>query len=288
VNERDLEGRSFFITGVSSGIGRSTALALGRRGATLSLAGRPSEATQSVVRQIRDGGNATVAFFPLLLDDLSSVRSSAHAFLATGAPLDVLINNAGVAGQRGITRDGFELTFGINHLGHFLLTQLLEPRLIESARGKAEPGRIVNVSSIAHYDARQIDWDALRRTTRSRTGMLEYRVSKLCNILHARSMASRLSASNVHSYSLHPGVIASEIWREVPWPFRSLIKAFMQTSEQGAETGLFCATSRQAAGETGLYYDTCRAVEPSPLARDAALAEELFARSLRWTGMAAS
>jgi NAD(P)-dependent dehydrogenase (short-subunit alcohol dehydrogenase family) len=180
------------------------------------------------------------------------------------------------------------LTFGINHLGHFLLTQLLEPRLVASAQGKAEPGRIVNVSSVAHYDARQIDWDALRRGTRSRTGLVEYRVSKLCNVLHARSLSARLSTSNVHSYSLHPGVIASEIWRQVPWPFRSLIKSFMRTPEQGAETGLFCATSRQAASETGLYYDACRVLEPSPLARDAALAEELFARSLRWTGLAAS
>jgi NAD(P)-dependent dehydrogenase (short-subunit alcohol dehydrogenase family) len=288
VSERDLEGRSFFITGVSSGIGRSMALALGRRGATLSLAGRSSDATERVVREVRDGGSAAVSFFPLLLDDLSSVRSCAHAFLATGARLDVLINNAGVAGQRGITRDGFELTFGINHLGHFLLTQLLEPQLIASASGMAEPGRIVNVSSVAHYRARQVDWDALRRATRTRTGLLEYQVSKLCNVLHARSMASRLSASNVHSYSLHPGVIASEIWREVPRPFRSLIKSFMRTPEQGAETGLFCATSRQAAGETGLYYDACRVREPSLLARDAALAEELFARSLRWTGLAAS
>ena len=264
------------------------ALALGRRGATLSLAGRSSEATQSVVREIRDGGNAAVGFFPLLLDDLSSVRGCAEAFLATGASLDVLINNAGIAGQRGITRDGFERTFGINHLGHFLLTQLLEPRLIASARGKAEPGRIVNVSSIAHYDARQVNWDALRRETRSRTGLLEYRVSKLCNVLHARSLSLRHSANNLHSYSLHPGVIASQIWREVPWPLRPLIKSFMKTPEQGAETGLFCATSRQAAGETGLYYDTCRAVEPSPLASDTALAEELFARSLRWTGLSAS
>src|SRR5688500_19980470 len=88
------------------------ALALGRRGATRALAGRPSEATQSVVREIRDDGNAAVGFFPLLLDDLSSVRSCAKAFLATGAPLDVLINTAGVAGQRGITRDGIELTSG--------------------------------------------------------------------------------------------------------------------------------------------------------------------------------
>ena len=279
-------GRSFFITGANTGIGRATALALGRRGATLALAGRSAERTQPVLNELRDAGNEQVRFFSLSLDELASVRACAAAFLATNEALDVLVNNAGLAGSRGVTRDGFELTFGVNHLGHFLLTELLLPRLVASAVGKPTPGRIVNVSSIAHYRASAIDWSALRERTRSLTGLAEYRVSKLCNVLHARSLARRLEHDNVHTYSLHPGVIASEIWRPIPWPIQPLMRRFMQSTEKGAETSLFCAASARSKEQTGLYYDACRAIEPSPLARDEALGRELFERSQRWCGLA--
>jgi NAD(P)-dependent dehydrogenase (short-subunit alcohol dehydrogenase family) len=274
------------ITGANTGIGRATALELGKAGATLFLAGRSLERTAHVLQAIRAGGNADVSFLPLVLEDLSSVRACAKAFLDTGYRLDVLINNAGLAGKKGLTKDGFELTFGVNHLGPFLLTELLAPRLVESARGRREPGRIVNLSSLAHYRARGIDWGALRRRTQHLTGQVEYRVSKLCNVLHAKELGRRLAAQGVHSYSLHPGIVASEIWREIPWPVRPLLTRFMISNEQGAETSLFCATAPEAASQTGLYYDRCRAVEPSVLARDEMLAGELYERSLRWTGLA--
>lgn len=285
MDARDLEGRSFFITGANTGIGRETALALGRRGATLFLAGRSAERTQPVLDAIRASGNDAVSFWPLDLADLSSVRACAERFLSSGHPLDVLINNAGLAGQRGLTKDGFELVFGVNHLGPFLLTALLEPRLIETARGKPQPGRIVNVASLAHYRARRIDWDALRRPTRHFTAQPEYRVSKLCNVLHAKALARRLQGHDVHTYALHPGVIATDIWRAVPWPIRPLMKRFMRSAPEGAETSLFCATSETVARDTGLYYDSCRAVTPSKLAQDAALAEELYERSARWVSL---
>ena len=152
----DLRGRVFFITGPSAGIGRATALELGRRGATLFLAGRSAERTQPVMDAIRAAGNRDVCFLPVALDELGSVRACADAFLRRDERLDVLINNAGVAGKRGITSDGFELTFGVNYLAHFLLTALLQPTLCATAAGKATPGRIVNVSSIALLDGKSV------------------------------------------------------------------------------------------------------------------------------------
>jgi retinol dehydrogenase 12 len=274
------------ITGANTGIGRATALALGKAGATLFLAGRSQARTTPVLDALHAAGNADVNFLPLALDDLESVRACAKAFLDTGYRLDVLINNAGLAAKRGLTKDGFELAFGVNHLGPFLLTELLTPRLVESARGRREPGRIVNLSSVAHYRAKRVDWEALRERTRHLTGQVEYSISKLCNVLHAKELARRLAAQGVHSYAVHPGVVASEIWREVPWPLRPLVTRFMISNEEGAETSLFCATASETASQTGLYYAACRPVEPSVLARDEMLASELYERSLRWTGLA--
>src|SRR5206468_351941 len=110
---------------------------------------------------------------------------------------------------------GFEITFGTNYVGSFLLTRLLLDRIRESA-----PARIVNVSSIGHYRAPGIDYEAVRRPTKSRTGLPEYFVSKLANVLHAQELARRLHGDGVTTYSLHPGEVATNVWRRVPWPVR--------------------------------------------------------------------
>lgn len=277
--KRDLEGRVFLITGANTGIGRSTALALADRGATLHLACRSEDRARPVMDEVI-GRGGSARFLALDLADLASVRACAEAFLATGDPLHVLINNAGLAGKPGVTRDGFELTFGVNHLGHFLLTELLLDVLSES--GSA---RIVNVASQAHYRAESIDWEALQRKTKSTTGLPEYSVSKLCNVLHAKELARRLSGTSVTTYSLHPGVIASDVWRNVPWPVRPLMKLFMKSNDEGAETSLHCATSQTAGSQSGLYYDDCAPKKPSALAEDAALAAELAERSRAWCGL---
>ncbi|MCB9593997.1 MAG: SDR family oxidoreductase [Sandaracinaceae bacterium] len=273
----DLDGRTYLITGANTGIGRATALELGRRGATLYLACRTEAKTRPVMDEIRANGNDDVHFLPLDLGDLASVRACAEAFLAEDQPLHVLINNAGLAGQRGLTKDGFEKTFGVNHLGHYLLTELLLDRLKESA-----PARIVNVASKAHYKARGIDWSALESPTKTTTGLDEYQTSKLANVLHAKELARRLEGTGVTTYSLHPGVIASDVWREVPWPFRSLMTMFMKSIEDGAKTSLHCATSEEAASESGLYYDESRVKEPNPVALKVALQDELRERSEAW------
>ena len=271
-----LSGQTFLVTGANTGIGRVTAEALARRGALVLLACRSEEKTQAVLEGIRAGGGHA-EFVKLDLADLDSVRACATGLLSRGVPLQGLINNAGLAGLRGQTKQGFELTFGTNHLGHFLLTTLLLPRL------RAVKGRIVNVSSKAHYDAKAIDWEGLRQRTRSLAGLPEYAVSKLCNVLFTKALARGKAGEGVHSYALHPGVVASDAWRQVPQPFRFFMKLGMLSNEDGAKTTLHCTTSNDVAGDDGLYYDSCKPKKPSKLSEDQELSEELWRRSEDWT-----
>ncbi len=278
----DLDGKNAIVTGANTGIGRITAVTLARAGARVWLACRSRDKAQPVIDEIK-GAGGRAEFLALDLADLASVREAAKAFLATGEPLHLLVNNAGLAGQRGKTKDGFELTFGVNHLGPFLFTMLLVERLRASA-----PARIVNVASVAHYKAERIDWDKLREPTRAVTGLPEYQVSKLANVLFTRELARRLEGSGVTTYALHPGVIASDIWRRIPWPFRNVMHAFMKSPEEGAQTSLYCATAPELAAETGRYYDDRKERKPSKLAQDDALATELWRRSEEWAGLPVS
>jgi NAD(P)-dependent dehydrogenase (short-subunit alcohol dehydrogenase family) len=273
----DLDARTFLVTGANTGIGRETVRALAARGARVFLACRSEARTRPVIDDIAaQSGNTALEFLPLDLGDLSSVRTCADAFLATGAPLHVLVNNAGLAGARGVTQSGFELAFGTNYVGPFLFTSLLLDRLRESA-----PARIVNVASVAHYKASGIDFEAVRKPTKSITGLPEYAVSKLANVLHAQALAARLERSGVTTYALHPGVVASEIWRRVPWPARALMKLRMISPEEGARTSLYCATSPKLADESGHYYEDARRKEPGAAATPE-LASALWERSTTW------
>jgi len=275
---RELGGRVFLVTGANTGIGLATAEALARRGASVYVASRSVGKGEAAVASIKAAsGSESVFFLRLDLADLDSVRSCAAEFLALGEPLHVLINNAGVGGARGLTRQGFELTFGINHLGHFALTTALLDRIVDSA-----PSRVVTVASDAHYSARGIDFTALRRPARGITGLHEYAVSKLCNVLFSAELARRTSGSGVTTYALHPGVVASDIWRRVPWPVRPLITRRMLSVDEGALTSLYCATSPAVADDSGLFYDNCAPRAPSAVATPE-LAAELWRRSEEWT-----
>jgi NAD(P)-dependent dehydrogenase (short-subunit alcohol dehydrogenase family) len=273
----DLDARTFLVTGANTGIGRETARALAGRGARLFLACRSEAKTRPVIDEITaQTGNKAIQFLALELGDLASVRACAEAFLATGEPLHVLINNAGLAGQRGLTESGFELAFGTNYVGPFLLTSLLLDRLKETA-----PARVVNVASEAHNGVSRIDFDAVRRPTKSRTGFPEYAVSKLANVLHAQELARRLDGAGVTTYALHPGVIASDIWRRVPWPARSLMKLRMRSPQDGAKTSLYCATSPDVADESGQYYDNARR-KAAGAGATPELAADLWDRTAAW------
>jgi retinol dehydrogenase 12 len=274
----DLAGRNIVITGANTGIGRATAEVLAARGAHVVLACRSLEKAEPVVEAIRAAGGSAEAV-ALDLGDLDQVRQCAEGLLATDRPIHVLLNNAGLAGTRGLTRSGFELAFGTNHVGPFLLTVLLAPRLRTSPSS-----RIVNVSSKAHFKAKGIDFEAVRKTTGSIIGLHEYEVSKLANVLFTKELARRIGPKGVRSYSLHPGVVASDAWRRIPWPFRAILKLSMISNEQGALTSIHCATSPDVADQDGLYYDECRVRTPNPLADDAALARQLWEKSVEWTG----
>jgi NAD(P)-dependent dehydrogenase (short-subunit alcohol dehydrogenase family) len=275
----DLAGRTFLVTGANTGIGLATAQALAGRGGRVYVASRSPEKGEAAVAGIRAAtGNEAVWFLPLDLADLDSVRACATGFLARGEPLHVLVNNAGVVRTRGLTKQGFELMFGVNHLGHFVLTNALLGCLEASA-----PARVVTVSSDSHYAARGIDWDALRRPERGVTGLHGYAVSKLCNVLFSSELARRTVGTGVTTYALHPGMVASDIWRRVPWPVRPLILRRMLTVEQGAGTSLYCAASPDAASGSGLFYDKCAVREPSAVATPA-LAADLWKRSEDWAG----
>ena len=273
-----LAGRVALITGANTGIGLVTARELARRGAQVFIACRSTERARPALEQIRSASpGAQVEVLSLDLGDFASVRQCAASFLARKLPLHLLINNAGLAGTRGFTVSGFELAFGVNHMGHFLFTQLL----LERIKGSA-PARIVTLASRAHIRTSGIDWEAVRQPTRTRTAIAEYAASKLANVCFSAELGRRLAGSGVNAYALHPGVVASDIWRSIPWPFRSLVKLRMISPEEGAQTSLYCATAPELDRETGLYYDKCRQRTPSSLGQDRALAAELWQRSEAW------
>jgi NAD(P)-dependent dehydrogenase (short-subunit alcohol dehydrogenase family) len=276
--EKDLAGRTYVVTGANTGIGKATIEALAARGAKrIVVASRSKEKTQPILDALAAASpGLETLFVPIELGDLSSVERAADDILAKDWPIDALVNNAGIAGLQGITKDGFELTFGTNHLGHFLFTEKLVP-LVERAQG-----RIVNVSSRGHYRARGIDWDALRRPTASTTALPEYFVSKLCNVLHAKELAKRLAPKKITTYSLHPGGVASDIWQRRMGRFAILLRPFLVTNEEGAKTQVRCATDPALARETGLYYDDEKRKTESKVAMDASLERELHARSMEW------
>jgi retinol dehydrogenase-12 len=276
----DLSGRTFLVTGGNTGIGLATARGLAARGGRVHLACRSEQKGRAAQAELAAAyGASQVSFLRLDLGDLASVRASAQAFLALGEPLHVLINNAGIGGRRGLTADGFELMFGVNHLGHFAFTTALLDCLT------ASQARIVTVASDAHYAAKGIDATRLRRPARGITGMAEYAVSKLCNVLFSQELARRLAGTGVTSCSLHPGVVASDIWRRVPRPVRPLVTRRMLTVEQGARTSLYCATAPELAEVSGRYYDSCAERDPSPVATPE-LAGRLWQLSEDWTAAA--
>lgn len=276
MSDRDLPGRSFMVTGANSGIGRAVAMALAEQGGRVILAGRSAERMHLVLDELRTRyPDAEARVLMLDLADLASVRHAASEILATSQPIDVLINNAGIAGTHALSRDGFDLTYATNHVGPFLLTQLLLPRLLSSSCG-----RIVNVSSAAHLRVKQIPWSVLERRTMPRqSGFQDYAITKLMNVLHAKELARRLTGNRVTTYAVHPGGVATNIWRALPRPVQWVLKLFLLTNEEGARTPMYCATAPDIAARTGRYYDTCREAEPNPLANDEELARELWSRT---------
>lgn len=278
-NKQIMADKTVLVTGANSGIGFVTARKLADMGARVILACRSKEKAEHAITEIlKTNPEAKLQFLQLDLADQNQIRKAVDNLMKVEKRLDVLINNAGLFGLRGVTEDGFELHFGTNHLGPYLLTRLLLPLLKQST-----PSRIVNVSSHGHYSALSLNFDSFLGPTRSRWSFPEYATSKLCNVLFTKYLATHLEGTGVNVYSLHPGIIASEIWRNFPQPIKWLVTLPMISNEQGAVTTLHCATHPDLASESGLYYDKCKPKTPSKLARDFALAEKLWNKSAEWT-----
>jgi NAD(P)-dependent dehydrogenase (short-subunit alcohol dehydrogenase family) len=273
--------RSVLITGANTGIGKATAVGLARDGMQVVITSRDRARGNAAVEEIRaESGSDRVEVMELDLADLASVRTFADAYLASHDRLDVLVNNAGVVqGSRTQTRDGFETTFGVNHLGPFLLTQLLLDRIRESA-----PSRIVVVSSHAHKSARQgLDFDDLQ-SERKYSSFGVYGKSKLANIYFTRELARRLEGAGVTANAAHPGFVASRFGRDgdggrLGEIAMTLGQPFALSPEKGARTSIYLAESPDVADITGGYFYKSKPSQPSKVALDDEAARRLWAVS---------
>ena len=278
VHAERMSGKTVIITGGNSGIGKATGLALARAGARVVITARDAHRGASAVSDIKKAsGSNTVELCLFDLADLRSVQAGAVELLERCPRIDVLINNAGlVLSERTETVDGYEATFAINHLGPFLLTNLLLGRLEESA-----PSRIVNVASTAHNFARKgMAFDDLM-AEKSYGAMETYGRSKLANILFTDELARRLDGTGVTANSLHPGSVATGYGRDgdTSGLFALGIKLwapFSLTPEKGAATSVYLASSSDVEGVSGRYFAKCRPKTPSGHARDAEAARRLW------------
>ena len=207
-----LNGKVALVTGANSGIGRETAKQLALQGYHVFLACRNFNKAKPVLDEIDElsNGKAKAEFIALELDDLNSVKACAKSFLNRDLFLHVLIANAGVAGKKALTKSGFEYTFGVCHVGHFLLVKLLTEKLQQSA-----PSRVVILASKAHRHAKHIDHTKLLKPAKSIGAIQEYAIAKLANVLFAKALARRLFNTGITVYAMHPGVVATEIWRSL-------------------------------------------------------------------------
>ncbi len=204
------------------------------------------------------------------------MKHAAQEFLSFQEPLDILINNAGVLGQKGLTKDGYELAFGTNHLGHFLMTHLLQPVLSNTPHS-----RIINVASNAHRSGNFTSWNALRTKTSSFSAFSEYGFSKLANIWHIKELVTLPEYQNITAYSLHPGVIKTGIWRHMPQPFNLLTSIpVLKNPKEGSQTTLFCALTNEKF-PNGQYFSDCKPAALSPLAQNPKLQKELWDYSMK-------
>ncbi len=283
-----LTGRTVVITGGNIGIGKEAAVALAQRGATVVITARDRAKGQAAAVEIAArAGRDDVGLVDLDLASLASVRRAAEDIEARFDRLDVLVNNAGlVQSHRLVTDEGFEMTFGVNHLGHFLLTTLLVDRLRHSA-----PARIVNVSSTAHWWALGgLDWDDLQ-SEHGYNGGQAYARSKLANVLFTRELALRLAGTGVTANALHPGLVRSGFGQDgdmlgLSRSGLAIVRPFLVSPATGARTTVHLASSPALVEATGGYYARCRRHPPAPWARDAASARRLWDTSEALIGSA--
>jgi retinol dehydrogenase 12 len=251
--EQTVQGKVCLVTGATAGIGKETARELARQGATVIVVGRSEEKAKSTVNEIRqETGNASVEWMLADLSVQEEIRRLAETFKSRYQRLDVLVNNAGaVMMARQESRNGIEMTFALNHLNYFLLTNLLLDVLKQSA-----PSRVVVVSSDAHRGGK-MHWDDLQ-LKRGYNGWKAYAQSKLANVLFAYELARRLEGTGVTANALHPGFVASNFFSTNNGSWTRFVRPLLHLAaisvERGAETSVYLATSPEVEGVTGKYF----------------------------------
>ncbi len=277
----DIADKVVLITGGTTGIGRATVEALAARGAHVVFTARDAALGRTVIDEVTaTTRNPSIEQRQLNLDDLGAVRSFASNFIADHPALHVLINNSAVMlRERRSTVDGHELTFGVNHLGHFQLVRSLLPLIQASA-----PARILNVASDAHKWVRGMDFaDLSAKSGRygARRGRKAYAASKLANMLFTRELAKRLDPAAVTANSLHPGAVRTRLGRDTEATqmgefFWTVIGMFFTTPQKGAQTTLWAATSPELSLVSGQYFAKSKIATPNKNACDDNAAARLW------------
>ena len=273
-----MEGKTVLITGCNTGIGKETVMDLSQRGARVIMACRNLELANEAAAEVKKKTKGDIVVYKLDLANLSSVRECAKEINVKEEKIDVLINNAGVMMcPYSKTEDGFEMQIGTNHLGHFLFTNLLLDKLMDSA-----PSRVVTVSSRAH-ERGKMDLEDLHAENKKYNRMEAYEQSKLANIHFTRELSKRLKGTGVTTYALHPGVVRTELGRHIEqiigplkYLFIPLLFPFTKSPKEGAQTSIYCAVEESIASESGNYYSDCAIKTPQPQALDDKVAEKLW------------
>ncbi|XP_067100430.1 retinol dehydrogenase 13-like isoform X1 [Osmerus mordax] len=284
-----IKGKTVVITGANTGIGKETARELARRGGRVIMGCRDMEKCEDAAKEIRGKTlNPHVYAHHIDLASIKSIRQFAERIKQEEKRVDILINNAGVMRcPVGKTEDGFDVQFGVNHLGHFLLTNLLLDKLKESA-----PSRVINLASLAHIvgeiDFNDLNWEKKKFDTKR-----AYCQSKLANVLFTKELAKRLEGTGVTVNALHPGVVATDLGRHtglhqskfsssVLSPFFTLL---VKGPELGAQPSVYLAVAEELVGVSGRYYDVMTEKEPAPNSLDQEVSSRLWEASARLVGL---
>lgn len=287
----DGTGLTAIITGASSGIGAETTRVLALRGVHVVMAVRNVNAGNNVKEKIlKENPAAKIDIMEMDVSSLASVRKFVSEYISLARPLNILINNAGImATPFKLSKDGIEMQFATNHLGHFLLTSLLLETMKNTARDSKKEGRIINVSSLAHQFTYPsgINFDSINDESRY-SSLNAYGQSKLANILHANELARHLKDEgvNITANSLHPGTIPTNLLshRTVINALGSIFAKFMlKNIPQGAATTCYLALNPQVEGISGKYFSDSNVAEPSALGKDTELANRLWEFSISLT-----
>ncbi len=270
--------KTALVTGANTGIGKEIALSFASKGIKVFIASRSYDRTLPVIQAIKKlYGTHKCKWLSLDLESMKSIDRCADSFFEQSVSLDYLVNNAGFAGSRGLTKEGFELAFGVNYFGHYVLTRRLECALIRSKNA-----RVVNVSSKVHSIVKKLDFASLRKPTKSLSGINEYAVSKLANILFTSELHRRYARLGISSFAVHPGLVDTDIWRTLPFFLRPILKLKgMLIPEEGARNVMQCAFV-DATTHSGKYFSRCKPSSPSTLAADQELAIRLWEQSESW------